>query len=212
MFRATRQAVGSLAEEARGAPLPAALDKRVRDTLAAARAADAGETVVPMRQARLRDRGLLRPAILAASCAALGVLVGVWAAPRGDGLLQNGLELAVLESDGVRDALSALPAGARAAIPGGEIELIASFIASDSQLCREYEVEDAATARTVVAIACRSEGAWTPRFAVVGGLDDNTTFSPASSFEALDAYLTAINAGAPLGAEEEAVRLNEIQP
>jgi hypothetical protein len=212
MFRATRQAIVSLAEDAETAPLPQALDTRLRDVLAAAQAADAGETVVPLRQTRLRPTLLSRSAVIAASCAALGVLVGVWASSGVEGPVQGATEFATLDSKGVRDALSKLPAGARAAIQGGEIEVIASFLAPDNQFCREYEVDHSATGRTVIAVACRSADGWAPRFAVVDAMDDETTFSPASAFEALDAYLSSVNAGAPLSMEEEAVLLNELQP
>jgi hypothetical protein len=57
-----------------------------------------------------------------------------------------------------------------------------------------------------VAVACHGGGAWDVPFTVAAGQADGG-YAPASSLEALDAYLAAVGAGPPLepAAEREAL-------
>ena len=58
----------------------------------------------------------------------------------------------------------------------------------------------------MIAVACNAAGEWLISFAV-SAPGDAGGYAPASSTEALDAYLSAIEAGEPLSAEEEAAAL-----
>ena len=61
-----------------------------------------------------------------------------------------------------------------------------------------------------MSVACRSGDEWRVSFAVVAP-GDAGGYAPASSAEALDAYLSAIEAGEPLSAEDEAEALAEVR-
>ena len=62
----------------------------------------------------------------------------------------------------------------------------------------------------MVSVACRSEEQWQVRFTVAAaGADDG--YAPASSLEALDAYLSAIGAGEPLSVDNEQTVLTTLR-
>ena len=100
-------------------------------------------------------------------------------------------------------ALGSVVAGEEVTLAAGDrFRAIATFRDDADNVCREFEL-DSAGRSTVIAVACNAAGEWRISFAVsapgdVGG------YAPASSTEALDAYLSAIEAGEPLSAEEEA--------
>lgn len=58
-------------------------------------------------------------------------------------------------------------------------------------------------------MTCNEEGEWRVRFAV--NADAGEGYSPASSSEALEAYLSAVQAAEPLTAEEEAQALRKLR-
>ena len=91
----------------------------------------------------------------------------------------------------------------------GRFRAIASYRDAGGSLCREFEV-DHTDQTTIVAIACRPDTQWEYRFTVVAG-QNNSGYAPASSLEALDAYLTAVGAGEPLSPEAEAATLKSLQ-
>jgi hypothetical protein len=82
---------------------------------------------------------------------------------------------------------------------GSVLHLVSTFHAEDGQLCREYELRDAAS-RTLT-VACRLEGAWATRLALTTPVSEG--YAPASSQETVDSYLATIHAGTPLSGEEE---------
>ena len=65
---------------------------------------------------------------------------------------------------------------------------------------------DTAAGSSVVSVACRADGAWSVRFAVVAPVRDGG-YAPASSMEALDAYLASAGAHEPLSPADEAAAL-----
>lgn len=209
IFAGTREALAEAAATARTLPVPDALVARVEETLRASRDSkyrkQADDKVVSLA-GRRRKTEFFRPAAVAAGFATLGLITGLVLSPAVPGSGKSDLHFAVLEGAAVPAALDRIPSGERTAIVGGDIEVIASFVSEDGALCREFEL-DRPDATTVVAVACRSGADWTPRFAVVAAASDDTTFAPASSMEALDAYLTAIGAGDPMSLEEERQRL-----
>lgn len=201
VFSGTRDVLARAAAARPETVVPDALMERVRATLDAERT-PGGQTVVPFRRP-LAARVPAFPRAIAASLALAAGLAGGFVAGLsfGDGD-PAGLRIASLQTPGLTRALSSLPSGARQAVEGGEIALIASFRNADGEFCREFEYDGAARA-TVVSVACRAGADWETRFAVVAGAAD-TGYAPASSLETLDAYLAAVGAGAPLTPEEEA--------
>ncbi|MEL7013933.1 MAG: anti-sigma factor [Pseudomonadota bacterium] len=205
IFSGTRDALAEAAAVARKTSVPDTLTERVQETVRAARESAANDTVVSLANRRPTAR-LFHPVALAAGFATLGLVTGLVLSPSTPGPGNAELQFTVLEGAAVPDALDRVQSGERTAITGGEIEIIASFLSQDGALCREFEL-DRSDAMTVVAVACRTGTDWAPRFAVVAAAADDTTFAPASSMEALDAYLTAIGASAPMTLEEERQRL-----
>jgi hypothetical protein len=206
LFSRTGELLAQAAAARRTAePDPLAAGLRAR--LEAARVQpSAPATVVPLR----RPPPAYRPMAIAAGLALAVGLGGGWLAGLslrdGDG----GLRMAALPAPALSEALSRLPSGGRQAIPEGEVTLVASFRNGDGELCREFELAEPA-GPTVVSVACRAGDGWQTRFAVLAGTADGG-YAPASSLDALDAYLGAIGVGAPLSPEEEAAARAEATP
>lgn len=147
---------------------------------------------------------------LAASVAlAIGAAGGYLAGISGNNA-NNGLEMVNLaEYEGITGALNSVESGDEISLgEGNRFKAIATYLDSDSTLCREFEI-DKADRSTVVAVACRQERAWNVQFTVVAGQSD-TGYAPASSLEVLDAYLTAVGANEPMSPDDEAAALKAI--
>jgi hypothetical protein len=97
-----------------------------------------------------------------------------------------------------------LPAGQETRLGDGSVvRAIATFTDGAGQLCREFEVDGSGT---TVAVACRQAEEWRVAIAIdaPAGTDG---YAPASSLAALDAFLGAIEASAPMTLDEEAAAL-----
>jgi hypothetical protein len=210
LFSRTRDILGEAARARPPEPLSPALGARVAETLRAARPAPS-ETVVPFQRRPAAMPGFRPVAAAAALALAVGVAGGVLVSQATGSRETGGLGIAALEVPGISDALDTLPSGDRVSITGGEIAAIASFLNADGELCREFEF-DRSGRGTVVSVACRTAEGWEPRLAIVAPAGDETGYAPASSLEALDAYLMAIGAAAPLSPENEAVALRGPDP
>jgi hypothetical protein len=79
------------------------------------------------------------------------------------------------------------------------LHVVASFRDERGEICREYELKQPES--STLTIACRQNGTWTTRLALTTPRADG--YVPASSQETIDAYLSSIEAGAPLSPEEE---------
>ncbi len=183
-------------------PVPPELAARIR-AMAAAAEPPRGEVVsLAGRRRDQRRGGWAWPALIAASLAALlagpaGYLLAV-----GDDR-QAGLAVAEPVPAEVAALLDTLPAGAEQMIPQvGRLEAIATFRDAEGSLCREFEVD---RSNAVVAVACRTDGAWRVAFAVEAPLDGG--YAPAGSLAALEAWLDAVSAGEPMSPEDEAAAL-----
>jgi anti-sigma factor RsiW len=199
-------------------PVPEKLKAAVEDMIAAKRAkngqGEAGSAkVVPFAVPQRAARPAAAPQWtlpLAASIAAavIGGMVGYWAG--GSPSQPGGLSVAGIVDAPLGDALATAPSGEEIALaPGGRFRAIATFRDDAQNICREFEV-DAADSSTVVSVACHADGAWRVDF-VVAAPADAGGYAPASSTEALDAYLGTIEAGEPLSAEDEAQALADIR-
>jgi hypothetical protein len=143
----------------------------------------------------------------AAAAIALGIGVGsTWLTAK-DGDRTGGLEIAGLRDPAIIDALDTVPSGERVALPGGAaLAAIATYRDGNGALCREFE-HDRPGGSTVVAVACNVDEIWDVRFAIAAAAANAEGYAPASSLEALDTFLSATEAGAPLAAEDEAAAL-----
>ncbi len=114
-----------------------------------------------------------------------------------------------LDRPEIANALTSVTSGEERPIGDDRFRAIATYTEPDGSLCREFEV-DHADRSTVVAVACRENEGWALQFTVVAGRA-STGYAPASSLEALDAYLTAVDASAPLSVDAEAAALEALQ-
>lgn len=96
-------------------------------------------------------------------------------------------------------ALDREVSGRDVTLPGAVLHVVASFRDERGELCREYELKRQAS--STLTVACRQNGAWATRLALTTPQAEG--YVPASSQETIDAYLTSIQASAPLSAEEE---------
>lgn len=121
-----------------------------------------------------------------------------------------GLRIADADPDALSTALRTTPSGEERTLPGSaeHFRVIASFHDHQQSLCREFELDMADKSR-LTAVACDDNGRWHVRFAV-NTPDATAGYAPASSTEALEAYLTAIQAGAALSADEERQALEKL--
>jgi anti-sigma factor RsiW len=200
-------------------PVPEKLKATVEGMIAAKRAEDAKAaaqpaTVVPFEARKTAARPAAAPRWtlpLAASIAAvIGGLAGYWAA--GDSApAPGGLWVAGIIRPALGEALATIESGKEIRLPGisDRFRAIATFRNDAQELCREFEI-DSQDRSTVMSVACRSGDEWRVSFAVVAP-GDAGGYAPASSAEALDAYLSAIEAGEPLSAEDEAEALAEVR-
>lgn len=208
-------------------PVPDKLRAAVEGMVAAKRAGDAEAaightdrpasepaTVVPFEARRAAARPATVPRWtlpLAASIAAalIGGIVGHWAAG-GNTPQSPGLSVAGVVNAAIGEALETVPAGQEITLAaGGRFRAVATFRDDADDLCREFEL-DSADRSTVVSVACNSDGEWRVSFAVAAP-GDAEGYAPASSAEALDAYLSTIEAGEPLSADDEAAALAEVR-
>ena len=214
----SKAALGPLLAE----PVPKALEDAVRRMAETAqRSGSAGEAqpekradnnVLVMRRPTPAEPVAMRvgwPMALAASLTlVLAGAGGYLAGMNSPGNTAPG-ELAVLSDPAVVDALNAAPSGERSALAdGGEVRLVSSFRDSGGTLCREFEARPAA-GPAFVSVACRADDrGWQSRLIVALERADGG-FAPASSVEAVDAWMESTAAGAPLEPAAEADALRE---
>lgn len=201
-----KDALRPLAEE----PVPEALGRSVQRMVDEAKsrqptAAPAGAIVAA---GRTRPSPTRRPWImpLAASLAAIAFGLGGYLIGMGGRDAPQGFAVVGLSSPALSEALGRVPSGGDAVLAGSgdRLRAVASFRDAGGVLCREFEVDSADS--SVVSVACRTDGAWSVRFAVVAPLRDGG-YAPASSMEALDAYLASAGALEPLSPADEAAAL-----
>ncbi|MDA4844281.1 anti-sigma factor [Hoeflea poritis] len=197
-----QDALGPLLDE----PVPEALTARIR-----ALANEGGNvTAFPQKQISIRRPGPRWALPLAASIALIaGGLGGYFAGNTGQGQ-QSRFGVAEISQPAVTAALDTVAAGSETGLSVGErFRAIASYRDADGTFCREFEV-DRSDGSTIVSIACRPETIWKLQFTVIAR-QSSTGYAPASSLETLDAYLSAVGAGAPMSAEEERAILQSLE-
>lgn len=203
MFAETRLAAQEALRPMLDEPVPEQLRTSVEAMVAKAKGVPASQSA-PIGKARLFSpaNDWMRLAAAACIAAVLGVAAGLMLGGREPA---SGLRIAGIENEELAAALGSVPSGDGKTLDSGAFKAIASFRDSQQALCREFELAMANDSR-VSSVACVEAGKWKLRFAVnLPGNDQD--YAPASSSEALDAYLAGIDAGAPLSAEEEKAAL-----
>ncbi len=188
--------------------VPEHLVKHVRDLAAANPAPEPASPVIAFPQ---RHSGVPIWQLSLAASIALAIGLGAGELLRGPGTTGAGMEIAAVSDPALTAALASLPAGESSTLAdGARVEAIATFRAADGSICREFEV-DQSSGTTFVSIACHDGRDWQIRIAIAASGSDDTGYAPASSLEALDAYLGATEAGPPLSVEDEAAVLADLR-
>lgn len=141
-------------------------------------------------------------AILAAG--AIGYLAGAGlTGPRSE-------SIALIEAPGLQEALSETASGGEVELAdSGTFRPVSSFRDPNERLCREFEIMGGGGG--YIGVACRGEESWNLAFALSQPAAADGGYSPASSLEILDNYLTSIEAGPPLSPADEAAALNALE-
>lgn len=142
---------------------------------------------------------------LAASLAAVIVGAGGYLAGKAGGPARDGLAVASINDPAIIKALDATPSGADAKVGDATVRLVSSFRDETGALCREFELHRASKS-SLVSVVCRADQQWDVRLAVAAPTTGQD-YVPAGASETVDAYLTTIQAGAPLSEAEEKMAL-----
>lgn len=126
---------------------------------------------------------------------------------------RSAIQVAQFDQPNLANALDTTLSGVEIRLPasGDRFRVIASYHDEDKTLCREFEV-DQDDGTTFVSVACKTGTGWKVNFTVAASSQSDNGYAPASSLESLDAYLTAIGAGTPLGEADEAAVLKGLKP
>lgn len=196
-------------------PVPDALMQNIRKLAEESDAAqnapeEAESTIVAFRPRAAPPEASRRPFWQMAVAATLALAIGLGAGIRlGDNQPTGGLQIAALSDPYIVSALSEMSSGERRLLDSGsEITIIATFLDEFGAVCREFEYDKPESA-TLVSVTCY-DTEWRVKFAVAAAPANDTGYAPASSLAALDAYLLAIGAGAPLTLEDEAQALAKL--
>ncbi len=209
----SKQALGPLA----AMPVPEALQADVKAMIEseapASDDASRKDNVIPLARTPWHASPARWAMPLAASVAlVIGGLAGFTIANAPGGGDVAGLQIAQFDQPGLLDALQAVPSGSEITLsPSGDrLRMIATFRDADDGLCREFEI-DRGDRSTFVSVACRLTDTWDVQFAVAAASSSADGYAPASSLEALDAYLSAIGAGDPLSEADETAALAALE-
>jgi surface antigen len=203
MFRQSAVAVNKAMAPLVDEPVPDALNAAVASMV---RNTNAGPNVVAFkpRGAAETPRRFGQMAIAASLAAVIGGFAGYGLRDSG----RQSFEIAVGQSvpQNLATVLSVAPSGSENAVNGHTVKLISTFRVGGNDLCREFEAGGGSEG-AVVAVACREKQSWNTRFAVAA-VPAADGYAPASSYEAVEAFLDAVGAGAALGVDEEKTSLS----
>ena len=141
----------------------------------------------------------LSMAAAASIAGVVGVMIGYQQAFQGAN--QTRLAVGAAPSAPFVSALNTLKSGEETSIGNDKLKLVSTFRISGSSLCREFEYIGKPDG-SVVAVACEQGETWNIRFATVF-TPTESGYAPASSLEAVEAYMLAIGAGPALTTADE---------
>lgn len=216
VFMETRHELQAVMKPLIDEPVPAALQATLTAAIANARQAQSVnpepvETVVAFRpRASLTPAGrsagsaISSPWGMALAASFVGIVVGL-----GGFLLGQSTATAPVATNlALNEALETLLSGGDRALSGAEnLHMIASFRDAEGHFCREYELKSAEAVTT--AVACHGAAGWQTRFALSNPVAEG--YVPASTEDTLDAFLSAIGAGAPLSPEQETADIESLR-
>ncbi|MEO9341163.1 hypothetical protein ABFT80_27610 [Mesorhizobium sp. SB112] len=198
VFLDSRRLVGDALKPLIDEPVPEALLASVRKMAedAQRQGAIAQDNVVPFRPQQTVIRPTAGSWLMPVAASLVAVLTGA------AGFALGRMEPSATDSSAeIAAALNREASGQDVALANSRavLHVVASFRDERGELCREYELKQPAS--STLTVACRQDGTWTTRLALTTPQAEG--YVPASSQETIDAYLTSIQAGAPLSAEEE---------
>lgn len=205
-FTQSRKAVAEAFADKESGPMPDPMAERIRALAAATSPAQptegpAEEKVLALPQRRRVPFWQLPIAASIALLAGYGLGQYLSAVPA-----PGTLAASILGEPDLPAIIATAPSGNRQTLDSGaEVTFIATFENGDGNLCREFE-HDQPNLTTTVAVACRTANDWQVQLAILAGAAADG-YAPASSLDALDAWLTATGAGAPMSPEEELTAL-----
>ncbi len=214
LFLETRAAARTALKPLLDEPVPAELTQAIEALVARKKASDQhAASVLPFRRRAANDPAAARrwfTPIAASLAAILGGLGGYWLA-QSEEPASAGLHVAGINGSTLNEALATVVSGEERQLAGSNqrFRAIATFRDNTQTLCREFEI-DSPNRSTVVSVACRSGAQWRVTFAVAA-TGDSSGYAPVSSTDALEAYLSAIDAKPPIEASEEAQALAEVR-
>jgi anti-sigma factor RsiW len=186
-------------------PVPEPLLAAVRSRISDHKATPARNlSLATLLQNRLPRWSLgLSMAAAASIAGVIGVTFGYQQAIQGAD--QTHLAVGTAPSAPIVSALNTLSSGEETAIGTAKLRVVSTFRISGSSLCREFEYIGQPDG-SVVSVACEQGRNWNIRFATVF-TPMESGYAPASSLEAVDAYMSAIGAGPALTPADEAAAL-----
>lgn len=189
-FASSAEAARAAFADILSAPPPEPLVKTVRDGTRT-------ETVVPFPR-----RNWVRAALPLAACVVLavgaggGYLFGRSQAPAD----------AFAETAAIASAIATLPAGTPAPLGEGQLTVLGSY-PIDQGLCRSFALD--APGESLSGVACDRGAGYQVEMALAGGPSDGFAAASDRVSASIDAYLTSVGAGSPLGPDEEAERFRD---
>lgn len=211
LFRETADQLRTAAEDL--PPVPEALAERISsliDADVAKAGSTATENVLPFRSKRWFDH--LPAAIAASITLAAGLAAGMALGPFSSPQPSPPFGITALADPGLADALSVVESGSSKVLDtGATLNVIASFVDADGALCREFDYE-ALDGPSIVSVACRTDDSWHPKIAIAASTTQSGDFAPASSLDAIEAWLVSSGLGEPLEPQAEKRRLEMIMP
>ncbi len=215
LFARTRNVVAESVKARVSGPVPPKLKSSVEEMIRRAAEKPPSTPVTALRPRRATRRSSpfgnwalpIAASLLALATGVLGYWLGSGGAPsRAD------YQLAGTADPELSLILSKLPSGEKSRLEGSgaEVAMVASFYRGDQALCREFTIARVEMGEHL-AVACRSAGKWTIDLALRTGGGSGDAYTPASSAEALDAYLSALGAGPAIEGQAEADALNKAQ-
>lgn len=219
MFSQTRHAASAAFKAHLDGPVPAALAGSIATMVerhegesgsAASAMGEPADNVISFDRKPRLSISRFDVALAASIALVAGGVVGYLASSIGGGSPSSGILTADLTNSLLPVALHSVASGDEMDLDGGSrFRAIASFRDEAGNICREFEIDYIDTS-TAVSVACQADEQWRVQFTVAASSADDG-YAPASSLQALDAYLMAIGAGAPLSADEEQTVLDGLR-
>ena len=218
VFTKTRASASAAFEPLLDAPVPDALARHIaemveQDDSEAPSAPDRRNDTTGTVIAFDRKRWFAGPRLELGLAASIALIIGGIAGfAISDGIVgpsSDGIVVASVSDPTIPAALRTVVSGDEVDLEGGQrFRAIASFRDDADHFCREFEL-DGVDQSTFVSVACIVNAEWQLQFTVMSA-SSGRDYAPASSLEALDAYLQAINASEPLSLDAERKALTEL--